>query len=133
MKKPITILLILVLLALIALVLWPRSRSTIPTPTANPFPLGYPATVELSGTAGARFTGEYLRGGERVAISGVVPWSRTDTNISRLEIRKAKADDALACDVRGGARRQTISATAAPGTKGLKVDMEGSWSFEIIR
>ena len=79
----------LALLIIVGLLLWPRLHGSSHSPT------GYATTMDLSGTAGASFSGEYLRDGNRVAFSGVLPWSVTESNLSRLEIRKAKMEDTL--------------------------------------
>ena len=125
MKKIAIVLGIVVAAAIGMLLLWPRSRST------NRKTPAYSTTVELSGTPGASFSGEYLRDGKRVAFSGVLPWSLTESNISRWEIRKAKADDTLVLDAHGGG--STISAPAVPGTKGIRLNTEGGWSVETLR
>ena len=75
-----------------------------------------------------------LRGGERVTFSGVLPWSRADTNMLRLEIRKTNPNDTLICTaVRVGSRPFRMMAYANPDTKGLKFNMEGGGNFETIR
>ena len=125
MKKFAIVSLVLALLVILAFVLWPRFRSSSPSTTA------YATTMQLSGTPGAAFSGEYVRAGKRVAFSGVLPWSLTESNISRLDIRKAKPEDTLVLDARGGG--STLSAAAGPGSKGLRVDTDGGWSFETIR
>jgi len=48
-----------------------------------------------------------------------------------LEIRKAKMEDTLGLDARGGG--SMVSAHANPGAKGLRVEMEGGWSVETLR
>jgi hypothetical protein len=56
-----------------------------------------PATtrVELSGIAGSPFTGHYVRDGQRVAISGVLPWSFHSVGISEFEFRKVHPEDSF--------------------------------------
>jgi RNA polymerase sigma factor (sigma-70 family) len=93
-----------------------------------------PTTVELSGTVGAAFTGEYLRGRERVVFSGVLPWSRTDTNMVRLEIHKLRTEDMLQCvATRKGSWPFYFSAFSNPGTKGLKFDFSGGGNVTVLR
>jgi hypothetical protein len=105
-----------------------------PDRQANLFPGGYPTTVELSGTVGASFTGHYLRGNERVTISGTVPWTRTDTNMFRLEIRKTNLGDTIICTARGGGPRGgTALRNINPGVVGVRFNMERGWSVEPIR
>ena len=125
MKKLAIVSAIAALVVILVLALWPRFRGSNRSTTA------YVTTMQVSGTTGAAFSGEYVRDGKRVAFSGVVPWSLTESNISRLEIRKAKTEDALVLDARGGGSR--LSAPASPGTKGLRVEMDGGWSFETLR
>jgi hypothetical protein len=92
---------------------------------------GFSTTVRLSGTPGAAFTGEYVQEGKRVSVSGVVPWSLTESNISRLEIRKARMEDTLVLEAHGGG--STVSASSNPDSKGLRVKTEGGWNVECIR
>lgn len=115
----------LALLIIVGLLLWPRFHRSSRNPT------GYTTTMDFSGTVGASFNGEYLRDGKRVAFSGVLPWSVTESNLSRLEIRKAKMEDTLVLNARGGGA--VISANASPGVRGLRVMMSGGWSVETLR
>jgi hypothetical protein len=91
----------------------------------------YSITMELSGTPGAAFTGEFWRDGKRVSISGVLPWSLTVLNVSRWEIRKARKEETLQLHAQGGG--SMVSAASGPDTQGLRVKTEGGWSFEAIR
>ena len=91
----------------------------------------YPIAMHLAGTAGASFSGEYVRDGKRVTFSGVVPWSLSESNVTRLEIRKAKLEDTLTLDAHGG--NSKVTAHCAAGTRGIKVEMEEGWSVETIR
>jgi len=116
------VLAIVVFVVLVILLRPPSSSKSVPT---------YTTTVQLSGTAGASFSGEYVRDGKRVTISGVLPWNLTETNITWLEIRKAEAGDTFTVDAHGGGSK--LSATAGPDTRGLHLDMEGGWSVETIR
>ena len=109
------------------------SRNARPAGVAGPQP-GAATTLELSGTVGASFTGEYLRGGERVTFSGVLPWHGTDTNMLRLEIRKTNLSDTLLCNaVCVGSRPFRLRAYSNPGTKRLRLNMECGGYFETIR
>lgn len=56
-----------------------------------------PATtrVEISGNAGSQFTGSYVRDGQRVTISGVLPWSFQEVGISEFEFRKVHPEDSF--------------------------------------
>jgi hypothetical protein len=89
-------------------------------------------TVQLTGTAGAQFTGSYVRSRERVAVSGVLPATFTESGVSRWEFRKLNADDTLTLEARDG--NSYLNLTAAPGTLGVAVNTpEGGWSVESIR
>jgi hypothetical protein len=56
-----------------------------------------PATTrfELAGVAGSSFTGYYVRDGQRVAVSGVLPWSFQSVGISEFEFRKLHPEDSF--------------------------------------
>src|SRR6476620_312501 len=123
-KSGIVLLCVGVLLTLVLLV----CRSQL---TSSKSSIAYATTMELSGTPGASFSGEYLQGGKRVAFSGVLPWSVTESNLSRLEVRKSKAQDTLVLNARGGG--SMVSAQATPGTLGLRLKMEGGWSVETLQ
>ena len=101
------------------------------SPAVSKSTSAYATTMQLSGTPGAAFSGEYVRASKRVVFSGVLPWSLTESNITRLEIRKTKPEDTLTVDARGGNSR--ISAHSVAGTRGVRVEMEGGWSVETIR
>ena len=94
--KKFAVLVSVALLVILGSLLWSRLGSSSHSPNA------YSTTMELSGTPGAAFRGEYVRDGKRVAFSGVLPWSLTESNISRLEIHKAKMEDTLVLNARGG-------------------------------
>ena len=125
MKKLVILAALVALLVIVVLLLWPHSRDVPHSTTA------YTTVVELSGTPGAAFTGEYLRDGKRITIAGVLPWSLAESNISRLEIRKAKPDDTLHLEAHGGG--QSVSMSAAPGAQGVRLTTEAGWGVEIIR
>jgi len=125
MKKLVILAALVALLVIVVLLLWPRSRGAPQGTTA------YTTAVELSGTPGAAFTGEYLRDGKRITIAGILPWSLAESNISRVEIRKAKPDDTLHLEAHGGG--QSVSISAAPGAQGLRLTTGGGWGVEIIR
>jgi hypothetical protein len=124
MKKSIILLACVALLVVLGLLL----RSHLRSSTGD---TAYTTTVELSGTPGAAFTGDYVCDGKRVAISGVLPWSLTDSNISSLEIRKARAEDTLILAARGGG--SSISAPSGSDSKGVRLELSGGWNVHIIR
>lgn len=88
-------------------------------------------TVQLTGTEGAQFTGFYIRSRERIAVSGVLPATFTESGVSRWEFRKANAADTLTLEARDG--NSYLNLTAAPGTPGVAANtVEGAWSVESI-
>lgn len=125
MKKFAIVLVSISLIVIVGLLLWPRFHDSSHNNTA------YATSMQLSGTPGAGFSGEYMRDGKHIAISGVLPWSLTDSNISRLEILKAKAEDTLVLDARGGA--STVSAPSGRDSKGIRLKTDGGWKVEFIR
>jgi hypothetical protein len=125
MKKSLVALVFIGLFVALALTVWVGQHRSSNTA------LAYITTMEFSGTTGASFVGEYLQGGKRVVFSGILRYSLTQSNVSRLEIRKAKAEDTLVLDAQGGGSR--VSAHANSGTKGLRLKMEGGWSVETLQ
>ncbi len=125
MKKLVILSALVALLVIVVLLLWPHSRGGPQSSTA------YTTTVEISGTPGAAFTGEYLRDGARITIAGVLPWSLAESNITRLEVRKAKPEDTLHLEAHGGG--QSVSVSATSGAQGLRLITDGGWGVEIIR
>jgi hypothetical protein len=125
MKKLVIVVIAVALLVTIGLLLWPRLDGSRHDTNS------YSTRVQLSGAPGTAFTGEYVRDGKRVSISGAVPWSLTESNISRWEIRKAKMDDTLVLDARGGG--SVVSTPCGPDSKGLRLYTEGGWRVEFIR
>jgi hypothetical protein len=125
MKKLATIVAVLALMVVVVWVLLPRFRSGSGSTTA------YTTTVQLSGTTNASFSGCYVRDGKRITFSGVLPWSLSESNLFRFEARKAKLEDTLVVDAHGGG--SMLTGTAGPGSRGLRVEMENGWSFELIK
>jgi len=88
-------------------------------------------TVQLTGTEDAPFTGSYIRNRERIAVSGVLPTTFTESGISRWEFRKANVADTLTLEARDG--NSHLNLTAAPGTPGVAANTgNGGWSVESI-
>lgn len=52
-------------------------------------------TFQLSGPAGAKFSGYLMQYGERVYISNVTPWTYESPGITGFEITKARRDVAM--------------------------------------
>jgi hypothetical protein len=125
MRKLTIVSVFVALLVMLGLLLWPRLSGSGKSAAL------YSISMQLSGTPGAAFSGEYVQAGRRVTFSGVLPWSLTESNISRLEIRKAKMEDTLVLDARGGG--SLVSAPSGPDSKGVRLDTEGGWSVEFIR
>lgn len=125
MKRLLTILIAVALFVAVSFLLWRGAGGSRYENSA------YGTTMQISGTPGAAFTGEYIRNGKSVSFSAVVPWSLTESNISRLKLRKAKTGDSLILDAHGGG--SMVSATSEPGSKGLQLSMEGGWNVEVIR
>ena len=125
MRKFTLVLVSVAVLVILSVLLWPRLRKSSGSSTA------YSTTLQLSGTPGAAFSGEYVQDGKRVAFSGVLPWSLSVSNISRLEIHKAKMEDTLVLDARGGG--STVSAPSGPDSKGVRLETGGGWRTEFIR
>jgi hypothetical protein len=125
MRKLTIVSVFVALLVMLGLLLWPSLSGS--GKSAAP----YSISMQLSGTPGAAFSGEYVQAGRRVSFSGLLPWSLTESNISRLEIRKAKMEDTLMLDARGGG--SMVSAPSGPDSKGVRLDTVGGWSVEFIR
>jgi hypothetical protein len=124
-KKFAIALVLVVLVALLSLLLWTHFRSPSHSDTA------YAMTMELSGTPGAAFSGEYVRDGKRVPFSGVLPWSLTESNILRLVIHKARMEDTLVLAARGGG--SSVTAPSGSDSKGIRLETAGGWRVEFIR
>ena len=125
MRKLTLVSVFVAVLVMLGWLLWPRLSGS--GKSAAPDSI----SLQLSGTPGAAFSGKYVQAGRRVTFSGVLPWSLTASNISRWEIRKAKMEDTLALDARGGG--SLVSAPSGPDSKGVRLDTEGGWSVEFIR
>ena len=55
--------------------------------------------ITLSGSNGARFTGYYVKDGERTSVSGEVPWTYEGTGLSHIEIMKVNPDDTVVMEI----------------------------------
>jgi hypothetical protein len=123
MQRRITIAVALVLILLA--IIWQRLAC------ASQSPPSLTTTMRISGTPGASFTGYYLTGGKRVEVSGVVPWSLSMSNVTRIEIRKANPNDEFRVEMEGGG--SSMSASTGPGTVGVRMNLEGGGNFKILR
>lgn len=125
-KRPLAVLIIIVLLIVAVLtVLRFRGRQNS---TGHPAPL----VMSLSGTEGARFTGFYVAGGQRMEITNVLPWSFTATNLAQCEFRKADTNATFVFELRGDGLQMRATANT-PDVLGLRAVEDGGWSFQVIR
>jgi hypothetical protein len=86
-------------------------------------------TLSLSGTEGAPFSGHYVRGGERVEVSGVLPRKIEDVFIWGCEFRKGRIEDTMVLEARDGSSYVTF--IAGPPLPGIQADLEGGWSIGV--
>jgi len=127
MKKRSFTVLILVVVLIVALLAVLRFRGQ-QNPTGHPSPLA----MSLNGTDGARFTGFYVAGGQRMEITNVLPWSLTATNLAQCEFRKADTNATFVLELRGDGLQMRAPANQ-PGELGVRAVLDGGWSFQIIR
>ena len=82
-------------------------------------------SFKISGAAGAKFTGYYVRGGQRVEISGVLPWSLDVFGVTQFVFLKSKLNDKMLFEVRrGGAWGTCASLKVQISTANLGVQGE---------
>lgn len=55
-------------------------------------------TVKLSGMAGSPFTGNYVRGGQRIAMTNTLPFTLTEKGLSEVEIRTGDPGETVSLD-----------------------------------
>jgi len=111
----------------VALVWWRNTRPPVsPAGYANPYLL----QVQVAGTVGAPITGRLVRNGQTIPIAGTVPWNLAESNVTLLEIRKTRPEDSLTLEARGGG--SMVSGSASGNVQGMRVEMEGGWSFHTI-
>lgn len=82
---------------------------------------GITSTLELTGAEGTQITGYYTRNGERIAVSGTLPKTITDTGIGRCEFRKVNVEETL--ELKASDSRSFMNPIANAGTLGVWVDM----------
>lgn len=88
--------------------------------------------VQLTGTAGANFSGYYICHGKRTTVCGVLPSTISEQGISQCEFRKTNRDDILVLQVRDGGSYLHYAAPA--GTRGLRaVTATDNWNAGAIR
>jgi hypothetical protein len=97
-------------------------------PSGHPSPL----TISLSGPAGTSFTGYYVASGRRVAITNVLPWMLTATNLSECEFRKTDTNSAIVLDLRGEGL-QLVAPASGVRDLGVRATLDGGWSFQVVR
>lgn len=96
--------------------------------TGHPTPLA----MSVTGTEGARFTGFYVAGGQRMEITNVLPWSFTATNLAQCEFRKTDTNATFVLELRGDGLQMRAPANK-PNELGVRAVLDGGWSFQIIR
>ena len=88
--------------------------------------------VQLTGTAGANFSGYYIRNGKRTTVCGVLPSTFSGSGISQCEFRKTNRDQVLVLQVRDG--NSYLHYAALAGTPGLKATTASSgWNAGALR
>jgi hypothetical protein len=91
MKKSTVIVIgsVIILLAIAIVLFWPHGPKTA---------IG---SIKLSGAAGTEFAGYYIRDGQRVPVSGVLPWS-LQSHVTEFELRKKDATKTITVTVSYG-------------------------------
>jgi hypothetical protein len=88
--------------------------------------------VQLTGTAGANFSGYYICHGKRTTVCGVLPSTFSGSGISQCEFRKINRDDVLVLQVRDG--NSYLHYAAPAGTRGLRAATAASgWNAGALR
>ena len=92
-------------------------------------------SIQLSGTAGTRFTGFYVQDGRRVDVAATLPWSLQRARITQFEFRKAEPTGDLIFEVKRGGivglvGRFNISGGIGPDVVGLHGQLD-HWSITI--
>jgi len=88
--------------------------------------------VQLTGTAGANFSGYYICNGKRTTVCGALPSTFSGTGISQCEFRKTNRDDVLVLQVRDG--NSYLHYAAPAGTRGLKAATAArGWNAGALR
>jgi RNA polymerase sigma factor (sigma-70 family) len=90
--------------------------------------------VSISGTAGAVFTGFYIKDAQRVAISNAVPWNFQEDRVSSFEIRKGNPADTLTLNMRydGNGAHATMTRPLQSGTALIRVRIRNGLIAETI-
>jgi hypothetical protein len=112
MKKTIIIAISLLIILLIAGIVLFGSRTVAST-----------MSIQLSGVAGTSFTGFYVRGGQRIAVSGTLPWSLDKTGVTEFEFRKVHPEEVLSYAVhydKAGTLHSEPSGDIPPGVLGVR-------------
>ena len=87
-------------------------------------------TLELTGTEGASFTGYYVVKGKKLHVSGILPKTFTDFDVTGCEFRKSDTQDTLTLAARDGKSR--LNMTAFPGTVGVRANLARGWNVGTI-
>ena len=100
-------------------------------PDAAPNNPSVATTLEITGSQGAQFTGYYLVGDRKIAISGSIPKTIVDFGISGCEFRKNNLQDTLWLGARDGS--SILNFRAPPGIAGVKANLSGGWRAQVIK
>jgi hypothetical protein len=135
MKKVIISIALLIILAVVAIVLFRSHGSKLTESAGSRLPVI--AGFQLSGVAGTKFTGYYIRDGQRVTVSGVLPWSVDTAGVSEFEFRKDDLSQTLTVLVRygkDGSAKSRYSGEVGAGYTGIRGQVQpGGLSTETFR
>lgn len=93
-------------------------------------------TVKVTGAPGTRITGFYLRDEQRQEFSGTLPFTLTQTGLSKLEIRKVDPNESITADVwyeSPGRQLSAADALAGPGLPGIRIEFRHGFWVEHLR
>jgi hypothetical protein len=92
-------------------------------------------SISLSGDNGAPFTGFYMHDGQRIELSGTIPWTFAMEGVSHLEVRKTNPNDSASVEVHYKSHKSDFSNTMAlgPGIVGARVDVRSGFAVTTIK
>ncbi len=88
-------------------------------------------TFEITGSEGASFSGYYLVRGNKVPVSGTIPKTVTDFEVTGCEFRKDNPQDTLWVKASNGSSILNLAST--PGSVGVAMYLSGGWRGRLIR
>lgn len=98
---------------------------SIPTVTGS----GPMVSIDLSGTEGAPFSGFVVQGGQRIVVTGKLPWSLSEPGITEFEFLKIRPSDVLNYSIRYDNRKADAHASQSgqipSGRTGLRGQVVG--------